>query len=261
MVEVVSVSHSVARLFTSAVLAFEFVQVARSSGVEYETCQLRLDAARYRLSEWGSSIGLGERSHPDALFAYDDMKKKRIERTLRQINRLFDRAREDSSTRAKELYVPRKDMSSDAVLLHDMIVQLTEERSRIADQPYNERDNLSSFAITDDKTYRKLVGDMIGMTDDLIALSSLSSIDRQRRMCRDVIILIEAKGGDIKRLADAVTKVYPEMAKNITRAIEAGGAALLAQQDPDLPDFIPRDSDLAPPAPAASLPAPSSSGA
>ncbi|OCK96967.1 uncharacterized protein K441DRAFT_549827 [Cenococcum geophilum 1.58] len=47
-----------AGLFNNAVDCFEYVQLGREFGRDYQTNLLKLDDARLRLSRWGQSMGL-----------------------------------------------------------------------------------------------------------------------------------------------------------------------------------------------------------
>ena len=51
---------ALAGLFNTTVECFEFVQLGRNFGKDFQTSQLKLDNARLRLSRWGKSLGLVE---------------------------------------------------------------------------------------------------------------------------------------------------------------------------------------------------------
>lgn len=51
---------ALASLFNTTVECFEFVQLGRSFGKDFQTSQLKLDSARLRLSRWGKSLDLVE---------------------------------------------------------------------------------------------------------------------------------------------------------------------------------------------------------
>jgi Prion-inhibition and propagation len=52
-----------ANIFTSCLDCFEYVQLGRKFGEDYGKCLLRLDAAKVRMSRWGTSMGLGPEPH------------------------------------------------------------------------------------------------------------------------------------------------------------------------------------------------------
>ncbi|KAF2735602.1 hypothetical protein EJ04DRAFT_511698, partial [Polyplosphaeria fusca] len=49
---------ALAGLFNNAVDCFEYVQLGRSFGTDYQTSLLKLDNTRLRLSRWGQAVGL-----------------------------------------------------------------------------------------------------------------------------------------------------------------------------------------------------------
>jgi Skp family chaperone for outer membrane proteins len=49
-----------AGLFNNTVKCFEFVQLGRTFGEDFQTSQLKLDNARLRLSRWDKSLSLDE---------------------------------------------------------------------------------------------------------------------------------------------------------------------------------------------------------
>ena len=50
---------ALAGLFNDVIDCFEYVQLGRNCGKDFQTCLLKLDDARLRLSRWGESAGLG----------------------------------------------------------------------------------------------------------------------------------------------------------------------------------------------------------
>ena len=51
---------ALAGLFNNTVECFEFIQLGRNFGNNFQTSQLKLDNARLRLSRWGYSLGLSD---------------------------------------------------------------------------------------------------------------------------------------------------------------------------------------------------------
>lgn len=51
---------SIAGLFNNCVECFEYIQIARSFGQDFQTCQLKLDIAKVRLTRWGQSVNIHE---------------------------------------------------------------------------------------------------------------------------------------------------------------------------------------------------------
>ncbi|KAH6686354.1 prion-inhibition and propagation-domain-containing protein [Plectosphaerella plurivora] len=53
-------SLSIAAMFNNCVTCFEYIQLGRNFGRDYELSQLRLDAARVRLSRWGEAVNVNQ---------------------------------------------------------------------------------------------------------------------------------------------------------------------------------------------------------
>jgi hypothetical protein len=65
-----------ANIFTSCIDCFEYIQLGRKFGEDYGKCLLRLDAAKVRMSRWGTSMGLGPESHqfPNKLISEEEFR-------------------------------------------------------------------------------------------------------------------------------------------------------------------------------------------
>lgn len=51
---------ALAGLFNNTIECFEFIQLGRTFGKDFQKSQLKLDTARLRLSRWGKSLHLDE---------------------------------------------------------------------------------------------------------------------------------------------------------------------------------------------------------
>jgi hypothetical protein len=93
---VVAGALSVAALFNNVVDCFEYIQLGRNFGTDYQTCQLRLDIARLRLSRWGAAVDINNDARfADVNSADDNIRTAKA--TLGQILNLFGRAYAESS--------------------------------------------------------------------------------------------------------------------------------------------------------------------
>lgn len=57
---IIAGAAGLAGLFTPCVECFEYIQLGRRFGKDYEACQIKLDIVALRLSRWGVLVGLGE---------------------------------------------------------------------------------------------------------------------------------------------------------------------------------------------------------
>jgi hypothetical protein len=59
---------ALAGLFNNALDCFEYIQLGRSFGTDFQTSLLKLDNPRLRLSRWGQAIGLsGDLANAESL--------------------------------------------------------------------------------------------------------------------------------------------------------------------------------------------------
>ncbi|GJN78501.1 hypothetical protein PLIIFM63780_001995 [Purpureocillium lilacinum] len=101
---IVSGSLSVAALFNNCVDCFEYIQLGRNFGNDYERSRLKLAVARLRLSRWGAAIGVNEDPR-FAIDAPDDSESREGRELLEELERLFQAAHRSSKryeTRAKQ---------------------------------------------------------------------------------------------------------------------------------------------------------------
>ncbi|KAF2113827.1 prion-inhibition and propagation-domain-containing protein [Lophiotrema nucula] len=85
---IVAAALSVAGLFNNAIDLFEYVQLGKHFDTDHQTCLLRLDIARLRLSRWGAVVKI----EADPRFAEIDPKDEEVrvaKRILEQIISLF----------------------------------------------------------------------------------------------------------------------------------------------------------------------------
>jgi hypothetical protein len=57
---IVAGALNVAALFNNCLDCFEYIQLSRHFGRDYQTCQLRLDIAKARLGRWGQAVNINE---------------------------------------------------------------------------------------------------------------------------------------------------------------------------------------------------------
>lgn len=213
---------ALAGLFNNAVQCFEYVQLGRGFGKDFQTSQLKLDNARLRLSRWGSSLGLGnnnqdvqalgERFNPDTV--------KQAQALLGQILELFDNAESVSDkyrNRAQPnddrlaICNPQTDLDPDAIDLHQKMRQLAIER-----QSQSSLKQKIKWALYEDKSFRRLIEDISELTQHLVELFPATK-EVQQRLCDQEVssigenkvlsILKDIAAEQDKLLEDAIAKV------------------------------------------------------
>lgn len=164
---VVAGALSVAALFNNCVDCFEFVQLGRRFGRDYERCQLRLDIARARLGRWGEAVKVND----DPQFSISsptDKSAKLAQSILEEVALLFESAQKTS--KRYELVTDQqglvlfedKDMRPIGRALHNKLRNLARSRQ--------ERIGLvrkTAWALYDGKALEKVVDQIAGLVDDL----------------------------------------------------------------------------------------------
>ncbi|RYP81688.1 hypothetical protein DL770_005826 [Monosporascus sp. CRB-9-2] len=158
---------SVAALFNNCVNCFEYIQLGRHFGRDYERCQLKLDIAKTRLSRWGQAVAIND----DPRFTTDkpeDKSSQQVQAILEEIEQLFGTLQKASKRYAigakqedLELF-QIQDMQPVAQKLHnrlDVIVSQRQKRAGFFKK--------AAWALYDGKNFDKLVEQMTGFVDDL----------------------------------------------------------------------------------------------
>lgn len=159
---------SVAALLSNCVDCFEYIQLGRHFGRDYESCQLKLDIARTRLGRWGEVVGINENPR----FVSEDPGDNAVQLArsiIEEILELFETARKTS--KRYELRAPHRD--SDAPLqspemspvsrgLHNRLRALAHQR-----QKGTTLIKKTTWALYDGKQFEKLVGQILELVDEL----------------------------------------------------------------------------------------------
>jgi len=168
---------SVAALFKNCVDCFEYIQLGRNFGQEYEKCQLKLDIVRLRLGRWGEAVNID-----DARFATDtptDQTAELAKSILEQIFILFQSAQKTSkryeATAKSDTLVLLEDhnMASLARRLHNRLQDLGHQR-----QGQTSLVRKASWALYDGKKFEKLIDDIKDFIDDLENLIPVEAVCR-----------------------------------------------------------------------------------
>ncbi|KAI0974917.1 prion-inhibition and propagation-domain-containing protein [Xylaria arbuscula] len=169
---------SVAALFNNCVSCFEYIQLGRHFGQDYERCQLKLDIAKTRLSRWGQAVEINE----DPRFATDepqDASFQQAQAILEEIEQLFGTLQKAAkryaiSAKQEELELLRvQDMQPMAQKLHNRLNTVVRQR-----QKQTNFFKKVAWALYDAKNFDKLVEQMTGFIDDLEKLFPIESIRR-----------------------------------------------------------------------------------
>ncbi|KAH0421248.1 hypothetical protein CcaCcLH18_13551 [Colletotrichum camelliae] len=172
---VVSGALSVAALFNNCVNCFEYIQLGRHFGQDFERSLLRVDVAKTRLSRWGEAVAINE----DPRFATNQpatTSDRQVQLILEQIDDLFRLLRKSSeryelSTNQENLQrFESKDLRPVARRLHDRLGAIASQR-----QKNTSLAKKTSWALYDSKNFRKLLDEV---TEFVEALEKLVPVEQ-----------------------------------------------------------------------------------
>ncbi|KAL5392166.1 hypothetical protein DPSP01_000686 [Paraphaeosphaeria sporulosa] len=180
---------ALAGLFNNTVECFEFVQLGRTFGKDFQTSQLKLDNARLRLSRWGKSLDLDEdvRTTTSLQGRFgSESTIKHAEALLGQIVELFAGAEGVSNSYKNRtapqddslaVYNPQTDLDPAMAKLHDKMRQLAIER-----QNRSGIRQKAKWALYQEKHFRRLIEDITELVDSLVELFPATQ-QAQRELC------------------------------------------------------------------------------
>jgi len=166
---------ALAGMFNNAVDCFEFVQLGRNIGKDFQTDLLKLDNARLRLSRWGKAAGLsGQVANAQSLISTmlstEDIPK--AEKLLGQVVELFEDAervsrkfKSQAAAGDSSLLVvdAQADVDPDRRTLHEKMRDLSIQRKNKT--PLRQK---VKWALYEKKYFERLIADIIELVDSLV---------------------------------------------------------------------------------------------
>jgi hypothetical protein len=222
---------ALAGVFNNTVECFEFVQLGRAFGKDFQTSQLKLDNARLRLSRWGKSLSLDDDGVRDAVSLRgrfgSEANVKYAETLLGQIVELFAEA-EGISHKYRSLaepqdgspvvYDPQTDLDPAMAKLHWKMRQLAIER-----QSRTGVRQKAKWALYQEKQFRRLIEDITELVDSLVDLFPATQ-QSQRELCEmevsaighseSISVLKEIAAAQDKMLEQAITTATQNSGKS-----------------------------------------------
>jgi hypothetical protein len=211
---------ALAGLFNSTVECFEYVQLGRNFGKNFQTSQLKLDNARLRLSRWGYSLGLGSNLQDVQSLEQRFGSNQNINHAdslLGQILDLFAEAEGVSQkykTRTKAddssltTYNPQTDLDPAHAELHRKMRQLSIER-----QNRTGLRQKAKWALYEEKRFTRLLEDVIELVNDLVELFPASQ-ELQQQLCETEVSEIGTNEG-----ISALQEIAAEQDKALEKAL------------------------------------------
>jgi hypothetical protein len=171
---------SIAALFNNCVECFEYLRLGKSFGRDYQTCQLRLDTAKLRITRWGEAVNIHQNAPLAAERGGSDRAAKLAFSYVEQIHHLIQGVQR--SAERYQLVDPSRDVSlatsTDMTVIgsdvHNRATEISERRQRSA----SNRDKLT-WALYEGKEFNQMIVQIMDLVDDLEKVFPVESACQQ----------------------------------------------------------------------------------
>jgi Prion-inhibition and propagation len=212
---------ALAALFASCVECFDYVQLGRKFGSDYETSQLKLDLVKLRLSRWGESVRINgdpaARLHVAVASSED---QETVKRLLGHIHMLFEDAK-NKSVRFQQF--ARPDERELFAAQDGVTLQGFHQTVRILSNRRQKRTNWTkkvAWALYEKKQFNEVITDITTLVNELIDLFPAAQTSQQQ-ICKVEVSEISASANEqnMTMLKDTASGVDDLMESVITQII------------------------------------------
>jgi Prion-inhibition and propagation len=197
-----------ASLFTTCIDCFEYVQLGRQFGTNYQRSLLKLDIVKLRLSRWADAVNDSQQHYNVAIGSTSEASK--VQEILSEIIELFANAEKVSAKykmKAKPgdlvAYNADADLEPDLRSMHNKMRELAikrQKRSSFAQK--------AAWALYEEKHFHRLIEDVTTLVDGLVELfpatrgrlQQLSLEEAQEIEEEPCLVILEEATGDIDPL-------------------------------------------------------------
>jgi hypothetical protein len=222
-------------LFNNAVDCFEYIQIGRNFGKDFQTNLLKLDVARLKLTRWGKAVGISSidevSSLQKTLLSKDDIEK--AEELIGQILDLFADA-EGVSVRYKKRISPTKslaildsntELDENSASLHNALRQLAIQR-----QGKTGLRQKAKWALYEEKHFTRLIEDVRTLVTDLVeAFPAVEDAQKQLSETEVVQLKNNNNNNQTNDSLSLLQKVAAGEDEHLAAAIAKATGAALAQ--------------------------------
>jgi Prion-inhibition and propagation len=226
-------------LFNNCVDTFQYIQLGRNFGNDYESCLVKLDVVKLRFLRCGELMTVpdgGDSQNPRS--AASTQREEVAERLLGQFLNIFERAKQTSQTfqtigKPDELIVDTQPQRGNLAALHDHLQN--KMRKRCSERQKQTRLTTKiKWALYKKAHFDRLIQDLTELVDALL-LTFPAREEFQRQLCAAEVSDIEkvetlaalraiAQDSD-KLMEEIVAKMLNDRGGQIWRNIEASGKA------------------------------------
>lgn len=217
-------SAGITGIFTSCIQCFEYIQLGKSFGEDYERCLLRIDLVQLRLSRWWESLHAPGREPPSLR---SEQHLQTMESTMEDILYQFDKARKlsvkyQSRAATADLAVcdPESDLEPSRWRLHSKLRGMAHRRQK--DLPLAKK---VAWVLYDQKKFDQLIEKVTDSVNSLVTLFPSEELQTvQQELCRGEVEELESEyGPDLEALHDSSCKVDGLLEETLREAARTRG--------------------------------------
>lgn len=208
---------ALAGLFNNAVDSYQYIRLGQQYARDFEINQTKLDLSRLQLSRWGEALGLGVpvteiKSLPKSIASPNDI--HHAEDALGNIVNLLDDARALSKRYAARGKPETLTMLDPTTLkLHQKISKLITQRQR-----HTSLVKKSAWALYGKSDLERLIGDIMVLTTQLVALFPATTVQQQQLSRMEVRELDDESLPIISEIANAQDAILAATVKKVMKA-------------------------------------------
>ena len=226
---------ALATTFNNAVDCFEYVQLGRAFGTDFQTSLLRLENERLRLSRWGKAIGLSgdiDNTSSVILATAPPENVTAADNVLRQILGLFAKAEGVSAKYGSHAAEVDRDLATfDSATDMEPVGQSLLAQMRAQS---SERSNTTplrrkvQWALYEKKQFNDLIQEIANLVNDLLQLFPAAH-EEQRRLCRTEVSEINSRDARLA-LKDIAALQDKELENAVVEALKSQVSCLALVQ-------------------------------
>lgn len=214
---IVTGAMSVAALFNNCVDTFEYIQLGRHFGQDFDRCQLKLDLAKTRLGRWGEVVGINR----DERFTSATQTDKVVEVVLgifEDMDICFKAAEEKSKRYAKRAGEEERMVCDDSSMkpvfqrLHSHCKEITRRRKKSVGILKK-----STWALYDGKSLETIINQILSWIDELEKLFPNEQATLQK--AAEIEIKEVDDEPSLKTLKDVARDIDPDLEQAVERKV------------------------------------------
>jgi hypothetical protein len=188
-------SLALASLFNTCIECFEYVQLGKRFGSDYETYLLKLDIVRLRLSRWGEAVNItGDRPASKSLSHVSGQDAETAKNLLGKFANAFQEVEALSNkfrlkSKPEDLLVDNKVGDLTTQVLHEKMRDLARRRQKRTDFAKK-----TAWALYEHKHFEKLLNDVTIFVDGLLELFPVASAAQTQLRALEISEILRKAG-------------------------------------------------------------------